>query len=86
MKTENAIKYAEALEGISYRDWQMLKVGMDRMFQDKLKELEPELKLSDIEQVGRLIQSQFGNKNNRALFMGSVPIKEEKLTYGIKKC
>ena len=25
MKTENAIKYAEALKGISYRDWQMLK-------------------------------------------------------------
>lgn len=77
MKTENAIKYAEALEGISYRDWQMLKVGMDRMFQGKLKELEPELKLklSDTEQVGRLIRSQFDNKNNPALFMGSVPVK-----------
>ena len=61
MKTENAIKYAEALKGISYRGWQMLKVGMDRMFQGKLKELEPELKLSDTEQVGRLIQSQFGS-------------------------
>ena len=59
MKTENAIKYAEALKGISYRDWQMLKIGMDRMFQGKLKELEPELKLSDAEQVGRLIRSQF---------------------------
>ena len=59
MKTENAIKYAEALKGISYRDWLMLKVGMDRMFQSKLKELEPELKLSDAEQVGRLIRSQF---------------------------
>ena len=59
METENAIKYAEALKGISYRDWQMLKVGMDRMFQGKLKELEPELKLSDAEQVGRLIRSQF---------------------------
>lgn len=75
MKTENAIKYAEALKGISYRDWQMLKMSIDRMFQDKLKELEPELKLSDTEQVGRLIQSQFGNKNKPALFMGSVPIK-----------
>lgn len=61
MKTENAIKYAEALKGISYRDWQMLKVGMDRMFQGKLKELEPELKLADTEQVSRLIQSQFGS-------------------------
>ena len=61
MKTENAIKYAEALKGISYRDWQMLKVGMDRMFQGKLKELEPELKLSDTEQVGRLMQTQFGS-------------------------
>lgn len=75
MKTESAIKYAEALKGISYRDWQVLKVGMDRMFQAKLKELEPELKLSDTEQVGRLIQSQFGNKNNPALFMGSIPIE-----------
>lgn len=75
MKTENAIKYAEALKGISYRDWQVLKVGMDRMFQSKLKELEPELKLSDTEQVVRLIRSQFGNKNNPALFMGSVPIE-----------
>lgn len=75
MKTENAIKYAEALKGISYRDWQMLKMSIDRMFQDKLKELEPELKLSDTEQVGRLIQSQFGNKNKPALFIGSVPIK-----------
>lgn len=62
MKKDNAIKYAEALKGISYRDWQMLKVSIDRMFQGKLKELEPELKLklSDTEQVGRLIQSQFG--------------------------
>ena len=77
MKTENAIKYAEALKGISYRDWQMLKVSIDRMFQGKLKELEPELKLSNsnTEQVGRLIQSQFGNENNPMLFMGSVPVK-----------
>jgi len=75
MKTENAIKYAETLKGISYRDWQILKVGMDRMFQSKLKELEPELKLSDTEQVGRLIQSQFGNESNPMLFMGSVPNK-----------
>lgn len=75
MKTENAIKYAEALKGISYRDWQILKVGIDRMFQGKLKELEPELKLSDAEQVVRLIRSQFGNKNNPALFMGSVLIE-----------
>ena len=60
MKTENAIKYAEALKGISYRDWLMLKVGMDRMVHSKLKEREPELKLSDTEQVGRIIQSQFG--------------------------
>ena len=77
MKTENAIKYAEALNGISFREWLMLKIGMDRMFQNKLKELEPELKLklSDTEQVGRLIRSQFGNENNPALFMGSVPVK-----------
>ena len=75
MKTENVIKYAEALKGISYRDWQMLKAGMDRMFQGKLRELEPELKLSDTEQVGRLIRSQFGNESNPMLFMGSVPIK-----------
>lgn len=77
MKTENAIKYVEALKGISYRDWQMLKVSIDRMFQGKLKELEPELKLSNsnTEQVGRLIQSQFGNENNPMLFMGSVPVK-----------
>jgi len=59
MKTDNAIKYAEALNGISFREWLMLKIGMDRMFQNKLKELEPELKLSDAEQVGRLIRSQF---------------------------
>ena len=59
MKTENAIKYAETLKGISYRDWQILKVCMDRMFQSKLKELEPKLKLSNTEQVGRLIRSQF---------------------------
>lgn len=77
MKTENAIKYAEALNGISFREWLMLKIGMDRMFQNKLKELEPELKLklSDTEQVGRLIQSQFGNESNPMLFMGSVPNK-----------
>ena len=73
MKTENAIKYAEALKGISYRDWQMLKVGMDRMFQDKLRRFEPEPKLSDTEQIGRLIRSQFGNESNPMLFMGSVP-------------
>ena len=75
MNTENAIKYAEALKGISYRDWKILKIGMDRMFQAKIRELEGELKLSDTEQVGRLIQSQFGNESNPMLFMGSVPVK-----------
>ncbi len=75
MNTENAIKYAEALKGISYRDWKILKIGMDRMFQAKIRELEGELKLSDTEQVGRLIQSQFGSESNPMLFMGSVPVK-----------
>ena len=59
MNTENAIKYAEFLKGISYRDWEILKTGMDRMFQAKIRELEGELKLSDTEMFKMLIRSQF---------------------------
>ncbi len=59
MDTENVTKYAEFLKGISYRDWKILKIGMDRMFQAKIRELEGELKLSDTEMFKVLIRSQF---------------------------
>lgn len=53
-------KYLNALSGISYRDWIKLKTAVDRAFQNKIREAEGGLKLTDSQEVSNLIHSQFG--------------------------
>lgn len=53
-------KYIKVLEGISYPEWIRLKSGVDRMFNQQIGELEKILRLTNTEDVGIAIQSQFG--------------------------
>lgn len=53
-------KYLRALSGISYKDWKKLRIAIDRVFQNKIRETEEELKITDLQEITNLIQSQFG--------------------------
>lgn len=53
-------KYLKSLSGISYSDWKKLRIAVDRAFQNKIREAEDKLELTDLQEVSNLIQSQFG--------------------------
>lgn len=55
-------KYIEALKDISYYDWIRLKNGMDQEFNRKIDESKKNLKLTDSENVKKIIRSQFGGR------------------------
>lgn len=57
---ESVEKYLRALSGISYKDWKKLRIAIDRVFQNKIRETEEELKITDLQEITNLIQSQFG--------------------------
>lgn len=59
IKTE---KYIEALKDISYYDWIRLREGIDREFNRKIDESKKSLKLTDLENVKKIIHSQFGDR------------------------
>lgn len=59
IKTE---KYIEALKDISYYDWIKLREGIDREFSRKIDESKKSLKLTDLENVKKIIRSQFGGR------------------------
>ena len=53
-------QYVEALQGISYRDWNNLRTAVDRAFEQQKSEFDKTLKLADTKIVSELIRSQFG--------------------------
>lgn len=53
-------EYLQALKGISYPEWIKVKIAMDGAFERQKRELEKELKFSNIEDAERVIRSQFG--------------------------
>lgn len=55
-------KYIEALKDISYYDWIRLKNGIDQEFDRKIGESKKSLKLTDSENVKKIIHSQFGGR------------------------
>lgn len=59
IKTE---KYIEALKDISYYDWIKLREGIDREFKRKIDEPKKSLKLTDSENIKKIIRSQFGGR------------------------
>ena len=59
IKTE---KYIEALKDISYYDWIKLREGIDREFKRKIVEPKKRLKLTDSENIKKIIRSQFGGR------------------------
>ena len=54
-------KYVDLLQGITYAQWTMLKIAVDRQFEMKRKELDATIQL-DAEKVSAIIRSQFGCK------------------------
>lgn len=52
-------EYLESLKGISLKDWKILKVAVDRVFEQKKGELEKEIKLANTEIVSNIILEQF---------------------------
>nr|DAY47104.1 MAG TPA: hypothetical protein [Caudoviricetes sp.] len=55
-------KYIEALEGISYFEWIKLQEGIDSEFEEQIGESKRNLRLTDSENVKRIIRSRFGCK------------------------
>lgn len=55
-------KYIEALQGISYWDWQKLKAGIDGAFEYEKGEFERTLKFAKVEDAELVIRSRFGGK------------------------
>lgn len=51
---------AKALEGLSYHDWQKIKMSVDVVFAKKKGEFERELKLSSGDEIVTAIRVQFG--------------------------
>ena len=54
-------KYIEALKGISYWEWIKLREGIDSEFEEQIGE---NLRLTDSENVKRIIRSRFGCKSD----------------------
>ena len=54
--------YTKALEGISYDEWLKVQTAMGRYFDEKIRKLHREIKLTDSNDVDTLIRSQFGGK------------------------
>ena len=55
-------KYIEDLKGISYYDWIRLRESIDQEFNRKIDESKKSLKLTDPENVKKIIRSQFGDR------------------------
>ena len=55
-------KYIEDLKGISYYDRIRLRESIDQEFNRKIDESKKSLKLTDPENVKKIIRSQFGGR------------------------
>ena len=55
-------KYIEDLKGISYYDWIRLRESIDQEFNRQIDESKKSLKLTDPENVKKIIRSQFGGR------------------------
>ncbi len=58
---DNTLQAAiKAVENLSYADWIRLKISVDMVFSCKKRELEAELKLSESDDLQKIIHEQFG--------------------------
>lgn len=57
-------KYIEALKGISYFEWVKLQEGINSEFEEQIGESKKNLRLTDSENVKRIIRSRFGCKSD----------------------
>lgn len=60
MNTKKIEEAAKSLEGLSYHDWQKIKMSVDAAFAKKKGEFERELKLSSGDEIVKTIHQQFG--------------------------
>lgn len=62
MNKQVILEQAKRLSGISLSEWNYLKNVIDSFFDNKKRELESEIKLSDMNEVEKIISSRFGQK------------------------
>lgn len=55
-------EYIKALRGITYFEWIKLQEGIDSEFEEQIGESKRNLRLTDSENVKRIIRSRFGCK------------------------
>lgn len=55
-------EYIKALRGITYFEWIKLRESINAVFEMQKGEFEKKLKLTDSENVKRIIRSRFGGK------------------------
>lgn len=60
MDSKKIEEAAKALEGLSYHDWQKIKMSVELVFAKKKGEFEWELKLSSGDEIVKTIHQQFG--------------------------
>lgn len=60
-------KYIKALEGISYGDWELLKIAIDRAFTEKKKDALKHVKIEDSADVERAMLSMLGGTAKKLL-------------------
>ena len=60
-------KYIKALEGISYGDWELLKLAIDRTFTEKQKNVLKHVKIEDSADIEKTLFSMFGETAKKLL-------------------
>lgn len=55
-RNEYITRFAEAMQGMTYREWEMVKSVIDCSFNRKKCELEKQLQLASVEEISKLIQ------------------------------
>lgn len=60
-------KYIKALEGISYGDWELLKLAIDRAFTEKKKDALKHVKIEDSTDIEQTLISMFGGTAKKLL-------------------
>ena len=55
-RKEYITKFAEAMQGMTYREWEMVKSVIDTSFARQKCELERQLQLASVEEIDKLIR------------------------------
>ena len=60
MDRAKLLEYAHRLEGISWREWELLQMIINNSFQKQDSELKKPLQLASVNELEKIIHSRFG--------------------------